>query len=175
MSMISRAAERDGEIALTFADVVRKQIDQELRDAVDTLQRLGKAADVARHPRVAAAQLLKLRDVIRIGQETHVKDQVAVERNAVAVAETDDLHHDPGLLAVAAEFFRDQLAQLVDVELGGVDGMAGHVANRSEQAAFPADAAQDGVARAEGVRTAGLAEAPDDGVIVGFQEEHQIG
>jgi hypothetical protein len=25
------------------------------------------------------------------------------------------------------------------------------------------------------VRTAGLAEAPDDGVIVGFQEEHQIG
>ena len=67
-----------------------------------------------------------------------------------------DVYHDPGLLAVAAELLRDQLAQLVDVELGGVDGMAGHCANRSELAALPPDAAQDGVSRAERVRTARL-------------------
>src|ERR1035441_2873160 len=40
--MAAGAAERDSQIALAFADVMRHQVDQQLRDAVDELHGLRK-------------------------------------------------------------------------------------------------------------------------------------
>src|SRR5580698_10289068 len=48
------AAERDREIALAFANVVREQIDQQLRDPLDEFLGLRERPDVARHAGMAA-------------------------------------------------------------------------------------------------------------------------
>src|SRR5208282_6829283 len=42
----ARASEADGQVALALANVVRQQVDQQFRDAVDELLRLWKRPDV---------------------------------------------------------------------------------------------------------------------------------
>src|SRR5581483_8512914 len=83
------ATERDGQVALAFADVVRDQVDEQLRDARNELACLGKRADVFRHPLVPACESSELGDEVRIGQETDVKDQVSVLGHSLAKSETD--------------------------------------------------------------------------------------
>src|ERR1035438_3886421 len=62
--MASGAAEGDGEIAFAFANVVRNQVDQQLRDEFDELHRLREGSDVARHSGVTAGELFEFRNEI---------------------------------------------------------------------------------------------------------------
>src|SRR5260221_13174266 len=64
--MPSRAAERNREIALALGDVMRDQVNQEVRDTLDELLGLRKRTDVARHAGMLAAVILERRNVIRI-------------------------------------------------------------------------------------------------------------
>src|SRR5690242_7105033 len=61
------AAEADGQVALSFADVVRQQIDQQLADAGNKFPSLGKRADVLGDLGVASGEGPQLRDKMRIG------------------------------------------------------------------------------------------------------------
>src|ERR1700676_2550803 len=45
----ARASERNGQVALAFRDVMRQQVDQKRRDALDKLLSLRKRPDVTRH------------------------------------------------------------------------------------------------------------------------------
>src|SRR5439155_702827 len=108
--MAARAAERDREIALAFTDVVRQQIDQKVGDALDELDGLRERSDIARDFGIAAGKLLERWNVIGIGEEPDIENQVAIGRHAMAVAEAGDIHHDLGFFALAAEFFHDRFA-----------------------------------------------------------------
>src|ERR1051326_4102730 len=98
--MASRAAERNRQVALTFSDVVRQQVNQQRGNAVDELACLRKRSYVPRHLGMLAGVLLELRNVIRIGQEPHVEHEVAVYGHAVTVAEARHVDADLSLIAV---------------------------------------------------------------------------
>ena len=76
---------------------------------------------------------------MRVGQEAGVEDEVDVEREAVLVAEGDDARLQPGL-RLAREQVEQPVAQLVDVELGGVDDHVGLGLHRLEQLPLALDA-----------------------------------
>ena len=70
-----------------------------------------------------------------------------------------------------AEALPDEIPQLVNRELGGVDDQVRHGADGRELRALGPDAAADRSVRAERMRAARLAEAADDGVVVRLQED----
>src|SRR6266850_1719254 len=98
--MAARASEGDREIAFAFPDVVRQQINQQVRDALDKLDSLRERPDIARYLGIASGELLERRNVIGIGQEPDIENQVAIGRHAMAVAEAGDVHHDLGFFAL---------------------------------------------------------------------------
>ena len=69
----------------------------------------------------------------------------------------------------------DGLAQLMHVELAGIDDRIGQPADGRQALPFPADAGRDALVRAQRMRTARLAEAPDQRRIVGFEEKQPRG
>ena len=113
--MTAGAAEGDRQIALALADVVRQQIDEQFRNALQKLLSLRKASDVAGHIAVLSGELLELWNIVRIRQEADVEHQIAVGGHTVAIAETVDGHHQLGLFTVPAKLLIDQLPQFVDV------------------------------------------------------------
>src|SRR3954465_5397180 len=63
------AAEADRQVALPFIHVMRQKIDQQLRDALDELARLGKGLHVADNLGMASGERAKFRNEVRIGKE----------------------------------------------------------------------------------------------------------
>src|SRR4051794_25252914 len=100
---------------------MRDQIDKEIGDAVHEFRGLWERADVARHARMPAAQLLELRDVIRIGKKAHVEHEITVRRYAVAEAKAVHLNQDLALFRVGPELLDNQASQLMYVEPRSVD------------------------------------------------------
>src|SRR6185437_1063042 len=92
--MAAGAAERNREIALPFAYIVRQQINQKLRNPVNELPGLREGAYVTRHSRVPPRQLFKFRNVVRVRQKSHVENQIAVRRNAMAKTEAVHIDHN---------------------------------------------------------------------------------
>src|SRR5579859_3375976 len=83
------AAESNGEIALSFVDVVRNQIHQQAGDTRDELAGLRKGSNVFRHPGVATRQRAEFGNEMRVGKETNVEDEVSIFRQSLAEAETN--------------------------------------------------------------------------------------
>src|ERR1700676_3603330 len=116
----SRAAKRNRQIAFPFANIVRDQIRQQSFNAPQELSCLRKRAYIARHARVFPGILAQLGNEMRIRQEAHVKHQVGVSGNPVAVTETHEGHHHRPAV-VFLKTLHDELTQFVNVELAGFD------------------------------------------------------
>src|SRR5690349_6598149 len=102
--MPAGAAERDGQIALAFLDIVRQQIDQQGGDALDEFLSLGERPDIARYAGILSAEFLKRRNVVGIRQEADVEHQVAVGWKPMAEPKASDVHQNAGTaLALPAE------------------------------------------------------------------------
>src|SRR5262249_21659512 len=99
--MSARATERDRKITLPLFDIVRQEIDEQIRDAFDEFPSLRKRPDVARHARVAARKLLERGYVVRIRKKPHVENQVAIGRNTVPESERIDINADLAFLRAA--------------------------------------------------------------------------
>src|SRR5208282_1605893 len=82
------ASEADGQVALALADVVRQQVDQQFRDAVNELLRLRKRPDVFGDAGMPSRQPAELRYEMRIREKAHIEYQVGIFRQAVFVSET---------------------------------------------------------------------------------------
>src|SRR5579863_4015405 len=119
--MAARAPEPDGQIAFAFANIVRDQVNQQIGDAVYKLLRLWKRADIARHAGVPAGELLELRNIIRIRQESDIEYQIAIGRHSMPVAKAVDVDPHARFVAPAAELLADHFAQLMHIELGSID------------------------------------------------------
>ena len=140
-------------------------------DLVQEVLGLGLGEDVVAHRRVEAAERAQLLDPERVGQEAAVEDHVDIEREPVLVTE----RHHRGLhgrrAAFVAERFEDAGAQLVGVELAGVDQQVGPVAHRRQQPPLVGDR----LLHAPGgqrVAAAGALVAADQHVVAGVEEEH---
>ena len=79
--------ERDGQVTLAFLNVVRQEIDEQLRDTFDELFRLRERSDVFRHPRVSASEGAEFGHKMRVGQKTYIEDQVRIFGYAVTETE----------------------------------------------------------------------------------------
>src|SRR5947209_14403954 len=91
------AAKADGEIALAFANVVRQQIDEQLRDAFNEFAALRERTHILCNLGMATGKGPQLRHEVRIRQKADVEEQVAILRNAVLVSEADAGDGDGGV------------------------------------------------------------------------------
>src|SRR5579872_2130576 len=138
------AAEGNSEIALPFLNVMRQEVDQEIGNTLDELLGLRERPDVARYAGVLPAEFLERGNVVGVGQETNIEHQVAIRGNSVPIPETGDLYQDASRTgALAAKGRVDGLAQLMHVELAGVDNGRGQRANGLQALPLPADAGGD--------------------------------
>lgn len=137
------ATEGDGQVAFAFADVMGNQVDEEAFDATEKLAGLRKGLDVFAHFGIFSGVAAEAGDKVGVGEEAHVEDEVGIGGNAVFVAETDHGDEHRALVGIF-EALGDEMAELVDVELGGVDDHIGEFANGLHEVAFVEQAFADG-------------------------------
>src|SRR5690349_15409739 len=71
-------AKRYRQVALTLANIVGQEIDQQSRDSLHELHRLGKGPDIFSHTRIPPGKVLKTGNIVRIRQKPDIEDQVAI-------------------------------------------------------------------------------------------------
>ncbi|MNE27052.1 hypothetical protein D3C80_1204450 [compost metagenome] len=114
----------------------------------------------------------QLRFPVRVGQAAHIEHQVGVHRHAALEAEGFHQERSPRLRLIQQTQF-DGIAQLIEVQAGGVDLEIGEVGNRPEQDALDADGfGQRAVGVGQGVTSAGFRETLEQGFFVGVQVQH---
>src|SRR5579859_7536374 len=116
----ARTPKRNGQIAFALSDVMRNEIGQKGLDAAKEFTRLRKRPDVACHFRVLPRKLTQSRNKVRVGQKTHIENQVGIGRQSIAIAEAHHRNHQ-WPLAPALKAIRDELAQLMNIKLRRVD------------------------------------------------------
>src|SRR6185437_14801783 len=119
--LAARAAKGQRQIAFAFANVVRQEKQQQFGNAIQKFPGLGKLVQIRNNLFVASGQLAKLRHKMRIGQKTHVKHKVRLQRNPMLVSKTDGRDQKAFARRVAPELVLDVCPQLVDIEVGRVD------------------------------------------------------
>src|SRR5215470_18727018 len=134
-----RTAKSNGQIALSFPDVMRNQIGKQAFDAAQKLAGLRKRANVLADFGVGAVVRTQARNEMWIGKKAHVKDEIRIRRNTVAIAETDHGHEQRARLGIL-EAGSDKVAKLVHVELRGIDDHIGELADGLHQGALMAQA-----------------------------------
>ena len=170
--MAASAAEADREVALSFFYVVRKEVNQQVRDALDEFAGLREGANVSRDARVTSREFLEARDVVRVGKKPDVENEVGIGGDAMPVAEAGDINQNLRFLAPALELLFDEAAQVVHVEFRGADDQIREGPDGREHLAFPEDTFTDGLfACAERMGAAGFAEAAHQRLVVGFEEQ----
>src|SRR6202040_3872985 len=109
------------------------------------------------------------RDKVGVGKKAHVEDEIGVGGNTVFVAKADD-GNEHGAVVGIFETFRNEVTELVDVELGGVDDDIGEFADGLHELAFMTEAFANGKGLAKRMRAASLAEAAEQSVVAGVDE-----
>src|SRR5215470_3987219 len=129
----SGAAETDRQIALSLANVMREEVDEEIRDATDEFLRLRKRPDVLGDTRMPSCQRPELGYKVRIGQEANVEHQVSVVGHSMFESEAHARNKNGVTRArLLLEAVGQMGAQLVDVKFRGINDQVGNCANRPE-------------------------------------------
>jgi len=110
------AAEGYGEVALTFLDIVREQVEHEVGDLCQEFLGLGEFADKGGDFGVLPGELAELWDEVGVGEEADVEYHVGVEGDAVFEAEAETGDKQVLALVFVAEALENVGAELVDVE-----------------------------------------------------------
>src|SRR3982074_1754321 len=88
-----RASKCYRQVALSLADIVRDQIDQQSFHAPQEFPGLRKRTDIARDARIASGKFAQLGNKMRIWQKAHVEDQIGVGWNSKLIAKTYQANH----------------------------------------------------------------------------------
>src|SRR3954451_12449211 len=166
------AADADREVRLALA-LVRGQ--QQREQAIQLLEegaRLGLAEHGVTHTRIGASERAQLLDPVRVGQEAAVEHEVDVGREAVLVPERDDVRLQGTGGLVDVEQLAQPVAQLVHVELAGVEDDVGAALHVLEQHALRGDALGDAITGRQRVLPAGRLVAAHQHLVVGVGEKH---
>ena len=142
------APQRDRQIAFSFLNVVRNQVQQQAFDSAQELARLRKGTDVTCHARILSAEGAQARHKVRVRKEAHVEHEVRIRWNAVAESEAyyRDKQRAPPRVLKAVD---DGLAQFVHVEFRGVDDDICQPAYGSHASALFAYSFSDGLTASE--------------------------
>src|SRR5262249_45085550 len=147
----SGTPDRDGDVALSLALVERHQEIEQFAESANGLPRLLALIQVFDDRLIVAGQVFQFGDEMRVGQETHVEDQVSVQRDPVFEPEADDRDLGFARRVLRRETVPQPRAQRVDGVIGGVNYDVGQGADRFELRARRADRL-DYAPGAEGVR-----------------------
>jgi len=165
----ARAPERDGQVALSFADVMRNQEAKEAFDPFQELAGLRERANVTGDATVLARERPEFWNEMRIWKKAHVENEIGIRRSAIAKAKADH-RNEQRALARLLKTIDDELTQLVDVEFCGVDDYVGETPNRRHAAALLVNALGHRDPVSERMRAASLAKAAHQRFIARFDE-----
>src|SRR5256884_6636592 len=104
------------QVTFSFANVMRDQIGQQAFDAAQEFPGLRKRADIPPYFRIFPRERPQPRHEMRIGQKSHVENQVRIRRHSVAVPETHDRNQHRPFVRILKSL-RDEVAQFMHVEL----------------------------------------------------------
>ena len=165
------AAQRDGQVGLAFAAVVRQQAVEQRGQLGEKRRESGIGRDEAIHDLVAPGERAQVRLVMRVLQEAHIEHQVGLARQPVAVGEGG--HADGHLRAAAPrEMSGQDPAQLRRRERRGVDHQVGPRPQRHQQIALGGDPVDDRPAVGERMAAAGLGVAAAQDAVLAVEEDH---
>src|SRR5438874_3397252 len=167
----TRAPDRDREVRLALLHECRQQEPEELVELGEERVALGLPEDIGAHVVVEPGLRSQRVDPVRVRQEARVEHEVDVEREAVLVAERDDRRLQAGP-SLAPEQVEQPVAQLVDVELGGVDDHVGLGLDRLEELPLALDALPYPLALGEGVTPAGVLVTADEHLVRRLEEQN---
>src|SRR5436305_13424395 len=111
-------------------------------------------------------EILKSRNIVRIGQKPDVEYQIAIRRQALPKTEAGHINHDVGLVPPPAEALSNKFPELVNRELGSIDRQVRHLTDGSEQRPLAADALRNRSIGTQRMGPARLAKAPDDRLVL---------
>src|SRR4029077_14095238 len=152
------ATERNGEVAFSFADIVRHQIDEQALNALEEFTGLGKGTDVTADLGILAGVFAQPRHEVRVREEAHVEDEIRIGGHAIAIAEADERNQHGALIGIL-EALGNEMAKFMYVEFRRVDDNVGEFADGLHELALVPQAFAHGKMFAEGVRAARLAVA----------------
>jgi hypothetical protein len=112
---------------------------------------------------------------VGVGKKAHVEDEVGINGDAVFVAEAEAGDEEVVEFFVGAEAGLDVGAELVHVEIRGIDEDIGDVADGVKELALFNNGAGDGLHAAQGVGAACLAVAADENLILRVEEDDRGG
>ena len=168
------ATESNRQIAFAFANVMRNEVGKKALNAAEKLPGLRERTDVLLDFGILAGIAAKAGNEMGIGQETDVEDEIGVRRDAKLVAETHDGHEHRTLVGIL-ETLGDEVAQLVDVELSGIDNHVSEFADGFHESALVTQTFADGERFAEGMWAPCFAVAAEKSIVVGVDENQSDG
>ncbi len=127
---------------------------------------------VVAHACVRPGEWAQFLDPVRVGQEPAVEDEVDVDRQTVLVAERHDARLERAGTAVAVEQLAQPVAQLVDVELAGVEHDVGTALELTEELTLVGDALGHAFIGRQRVLAAALLVPAHQHVVGGVEEQH---
>src|SRR5262245_25328006 len=135
----SGTPDRDCDVALALALVERHQEIEQFAKSTNGLPRLLALIQVFDDRLIVAGHVFQFGDEMRVGQETHVEDQVGVQRDPVFEPEANDRDLGFARRVLRRETVPQPRAQRVDCVVGGVNYDVGQRADRFEILALRAD------------------------------------
>ena len=169
------AADGDHQGGLPLLHILGQEEGEELLQMPHELRGLPVAEEEGTHRLLQPGALLELGDVVGVGQEAHVKDQVRVDGDAVLKAEGGHRHGHTLLRGAHAEEAEKLPPELGQVQPRGVEDVAGPAADRLQGHPLQLHRLGQGVALpGEGVGVPGLLIPPDDVLVGGLDEEELV-
>src|SRR5438270_13141121 len=132
-------SEGDRQIAFAFPNVMRHQVNQQLRDAIDELLRLRKLADIGSDLGMLAGQRPKLRNEMWIRQEAYIENQIGIVGHSVLESKAHTGNKNRLVRGSFLELLNDVPAKLVHIELRCIDDHIRQVAEEIEPPTLCAD------------------------------------
>ncbi|MNN51023.1 hypothetical protein D3C81_1656380 [compost metagenome] len=136
--MPAGAANGNGDVGAVAGGEARQPLVQVGEDVLKHFFDLRLCRQVFSHRRIETRLRAQFRLPVGVGQAAHIEYQIRVYRHAALEAKGLDQKCGPRLRLVQQTQL-DGVAQLVQVQVGGVDLQVGEVGNRAEQGGFILD------------------------------------
>ncbi|MNI69166.1 hypothetical protein D3C73_1249000 [compost metagenome] len=136
--MAAGAANGNSDIGAVAGGKAWQPFEQVRRNVLEHFLDVGLRRQVIGHRLVEPGLLAQFRLPVRIGQAAHIEYQIGVDRHATLEPERLDEECRTGFRLVQQAQL-DGIAQLIQVQAGGVELEVGQVGNRPEQGGLVVD------------------------------------
>jgi len=117
----TRAPDPDVQITAAFPFKQRNEKGKELFQSIEKALRIRILEDIPADAGIFSSERIEIGDKIRIAQEPHVEQQINVVGHSELVAEGDQRDGEAPARLLLTEMPAQQIAQVMDIEIGGID------------------------------------------------------